>query len=74
MKKQKNKKHTMWGIVQFPTELRKKMLAIASVKNITITALMIDICCEFISREEIKELLIKEYDENSDATDADEND
>jgi hypothetical protein len=50
-----------WGIVDFPVELRKKICAIAECKNITVSALMEEVCGEFVNRKEIKELLAKEY-------------
>ncbi len=60
-KKKTKKEKTMWGIVDFPVALRRKICAVAECRNITVSALMEEICREYVNRKETKELLAKEY-------------
>jgi len=60
-KTQKNRERTMWGIVDFPVILRKKICAVAECKNITVSALMEEICCKYVNKKETKEILTKDY-------------
>lgn len=60
-KKTKKAKKTMWGIIEFPVALRRRMCAVAECRNITVSALMEEVCREYANRKDTKELLAKEY-------------